>query len=75
MEYLFIGGIADGQRLSVPDGMSFFNVPDGMSDYDLYRREYLASPSQRYIVFIENTLNLDAAMQLLIDNYHPPQTL
>lgn len=76
---LFIGGSADGQRISVPDYMTWFRVTNGkydeeqdrVIDYDEYRREQLASPLRRYVVFIENSLTLDVALRLLINCYRP----
>lgn len=67
---LFIGGAANGKRLNVPDDMNYFRVPYGSFGTE-YRREQLASPSRRYVVFVENHLTLDTAMQALIDYYHP----
>lgn len=70
MTCLFIGGSADGQRISVPEGMTYFRVDRGGFGTE-YRRERLASPSQQYVVFVENHLTLDAAMRALLDNYRP----
>lgn len=72
-EYLFIGGAEDGRRINVPDGQTRVRVPridQGLSE-TLYRREQLASPSQHYVVFVENGLTLDAALQKLITHYCP----
>lgn len=76
---LFIGGSADGERITVPEGMTWFRVTNGkydeeqdrVIDYDEYRRERLATPSECYVVFVENSITLSMAMRLLIDCYHP----
>lgn len=79
-ERLFIGGSADGQRIDVPDGMTMFRVAieerydegeDCVIKYEIYRRERLASPSQQYIVFVKDSLTIDAALRALVDCYHP----
>lgn len=74
---LFIGGSANGRHISVLDGTTCIRVPkvncggeqDSVFGYDEYRHEQLASPTQRYSVFIEKGLTLDTAMQALINNY------
>lgn len=70
MNCLFIGGAANGKRINVPDDMTSFRVSYGNFGTE-YRREHLASPSRRWVVFVENHLTLDEAMRLLIDCYHP----
>lgn len=70
MNYLFIGGCVDGQRINMPDNFTNCRIPHA-EGYDEYRVERLSSPSQSYTVYVENHLTLSSAMKLLIDNYVP----
>lgn len=72
MTCLFIGGVSDGQRIAVPDSVSTYRAPHG-NCYDTYRIQRLASPVQRYQVFVEEHLTLDDAMRMLIDSYQSKQ--
>lgn len=74
MTCLFIGGYADGRRISVPDqsNSSRYRIPRTGGGYDEYRREQLASSSQRFTVFVYHRLTPTEAMQMLIDGYRRP---
>jgi len=68
--YLFIGGDADGQRISIPDKVSTYRVPH-RSGYDEYWLTQLAGNSQRFSVYALKGMTGDEVMQRLINSYNP----
>ena len=82
---LFVGGVADGQWLSVPQDCDRYEVPWGVSvsgtvshmDTDSahwripYRREHVRSPSGSLTFFAAAHLSGLAALEMLLRGYRP----
>jgi hypothetical protein len=83
---LFVGGVVDGQWLSVPQDCDRYEVPriaeiplDGLEDIparavlsrELYRREHVCSPSGSLTFFVAAPLSGLAALEMLLRGYRP----
>jgi len=82
---LFVGGVADGQWLSVPQDCDRYEVPWGVSVSACetapdtgsahwripYRREHVCSPSGSLTFFVAVHLSGLAALEMLLRGYRP----
>lgn len=81
---LFVGGVADGQRMNVADDENNVyvahplppltytnNIPDSfeLPQVDYYRREQIHGMKLRFSVFLHEMLNPDDLIEGLIDGY------
>lgn len=76
--YTFVGGPWDGRRVVLRDGLWRFacSVPsvDGPGLYEtfFYERERLYARDRYFAFFRANDLPIEAAIEKLIEHYHPP---
>lgn len=78
MTYLFIGGLAGGQRIAIPDATSAYRVPYDMASYqsgiDLYLAQRLAgSNGDRFTVYVHEKLTGSDLIRRLLDGYRIEQ--
>lgn len=72
-EYVFIGGHADGMRLSINNGLDFFHVPynDGTGRVGSYSRERLAAGKHVFEFFLAVGTDAHEALAMLLACYRP----
>ena len=84
MTHLFIGGCADGRRLSLLEKTNTVRVPvDGdiptkawpctdretTLNYNIYHSQKLAANGQIFVVYVYEKLTMAEAMRMLIEGY------
>lgn len=73
MNYLFIGGHADGKWIGLPDGTSVYHAPYRCG-YDTYYAVRLAGcDGEVFTVYAQKDLSGSDVMRHLITNYQPLQ--
>lgn len=66
---LFIGGVADGQRLPDPETPSHWLMSPSADAKSLYRREYICAGRDKIVIYVFSALTMSQAISKLIHGY------
>ena len=73
---VFVGGVHDGERKSIPDDYGVYLLPiiSGSLDYskERYNRKRVRGPSGEYEYMLIDGKNDDEGFRMLLDGYRKP---